>query len=31
MLEEVKISWTFKQQLLGDMEAHEDYWANVNL
>ena len=31
MLEEVKISWTFKQQLLGDMEAHEDYWLNVNL
>ena len=29
MLEEVKVSWTFKQQLLGDMEAHEDYWANV--
>ena len=26
VLEEVKISWQYRHQLLGDLEAHEEYY-----
>ena len=29
VLEEVKISWQYRHQLLGDLEAHEEYWQEI--